>query len=426
MAAKILKCDKDKVYIEIEIKLTNSMLETENIIQSSLNEAGCLATGKALERFDTDGSPMLLGNVKFTSKGKEPKSYQTPYGKTEIERHVYQTSEGGKTYCPLEYQARIINSTTTPKFAQIVSDKYAELDGRAVARDLEKNHGRKVPLLYIQNVAESVQAIAEAKEEKWGYKVPHLDVPVATVSIGMDGANVYILGEKFKQVMVGTIGLHDKDGNRLYTSYIASHPEHGKELFKKKMDAEIIQIKNQYPNVNYIGLADGAKDNWTFLEKYVDILTLDFYHVTEYLSIASKIIYETKSEQEMKLSEWCHQLKHEEGGAKIILESIKTHFENGKYSKKDREDLQKVITYFTNNHDKMNYPNNLDKKLPIGSGITEAACKMIVKERLCKSGMKWKRNGVRVVLDLRTMIYTPDRWEQFWSKINQYGTYTHV
>ena len=32
MAAKILKCDKDKVYIEIEIKLTNSMLETENII----------------------------------------------------------------------------------------------------------------------------------------------------------------------------------------------------------------------------------------------------------------------------------------------------------------------------------------------------------------------------------------------------------
>ncbi|MCP5494912.1 MAG: hypothetical protein H7A23_10180 [Leptospiraceae bacterium] len=53
---------------------------------------------------------------------------------------------------------------------------------------MEKNHGRKVPLLYIQNVAESVQAIAEAKEEKWGYKVPHLDVPVATVSIGMDGA----------------------------------------------------------------------------------------------------------------------------------------------------------------------------------------------------------------------------------------------
>ncbi|MCP5494878.1 MAG: hypothetical protein H7A23_10010 [Leptospiraceae bacterium] len=108
------------------------------------------------------------------------------------------------------------------------------------------------------------------------------------------------------------------------------------------------------------------------------------------------------------------------------MESIKTHFENGKYSKKDREDLQKVIAYFTNNHDKMNYPNNLDKKLPIGSGITEAACKMIVKERLCKSGMKWKRNGVRVVLVLRTMIYTPDRWEQFWSKINQYGTYTHV
>lgn len=426
MAAKILKYDKDKVCIEIEVKLTNSMLETENIIQSSLNEAGCLATEKALERFDTDGSPIIMGKVKFTSKGKEPKSYQTPYGKAKIERHVYQTNEGGKTYCPLEYQARIISNTTTPKFAQMLSDKYAELDGRAVVRDLDKNHGRKVTLQYSQDIAKNVQSIAEAKEEKWGYKVPNLDAPVTTVSIGMDGANVYILGEKFRQVMVGTIGLHDKDGNRLYTNYIASHPEHGKELFWKKMEEEIKQIKNQYSEANYIGLADGAKDNWIFLKKHVNVLTLDFYHVTEYLSMASKIIYKTKSEQELQLSEWCHQLKHEQGGAKNILKSIKTSFKNGKYNKEDSDNLQKVITYFTNNHDKMTYPDNLNKNLPIGSGITEAACKSIVKERLCKSGMKWKRHGVRVVLDLRTMIHTMDRWEQFWSKIDRYGAYAYI
>ena len=34
------------------------------------------------------------------SKGRQPKYYQTPYGEVEIERHVYQRSHGGKTFCP--------------------------------------------------------------------------------------------------------------------------------------------------------------------------------------------------------------------------------------------------------------------------------------------------------------------------------------
>ncbi|HZC03612.1 MAG TPA: hypothetical protein VE844_20360 [Gammaproteobacteria bacterium] len=73
-----------------------------------LNEAGCMATGEALKRFDTDGSAILIGGVKWTSKGEEPNYYQTPYGEVEVLRHVYQTSAGGKTFCPLEREARIV------------------------------------------------------------------------------------------------------------------------------------------------------------------------------------------------------------------------------------------------------------------------------------------------------------------------------
>jgi hypothetical protein len=69
----------------------------------------------------------------------------------------------------------------------------------------------------------------------------------------------------------------------------------------------------------------------------------------------------------------------------------------------------------------MHYAEALSQQLPIGSGVTEAGCKVIIKARLCAAGMKWKEQGVAIVLSLRTLSYSQGRWPQFWSKINQYG-----
>ena len=40
----------------------------------------------------------------------------------------------------------------------------------------------------------------------------------------------------------------------------------------------------------------------------------------------------------------------------------------------------------------MNYAVFAAMSLPIGSGVTEAACKTLVKQRLCGSGMQWTRS----------------------------------
>lgn len=69
----------------------------------------------------------------------------------------------------------------------------------------------------------------------------------------------------------------------------------------------------------------------------------------------------------------------------------------------------------------MNYAQHIDEALPIGSGVTEAACKTLVKQRLCGSGMRWKTKGARVVLSLRALVQTTCRWQQFWIKMNQLG-----
>ncbi|MEO0447643.1 MAG: hypothetical protein AAF191_16335 [Verrucomicrobiota bacterium] len=70
------------------------------------------ATGACLGRFDSDGGPIVVADRRLSSKGQLPKRYQTPYGEVQVERHVYQSTKGGATYCPLEQEARIFRTAT--------------------------------------------------------------------------------------------------------------------------------------------------------------------------------------------------------------------------------------------------------------------------------------------------------------------------
>ena len=86
-----------------------------------------------------------------------------------------------------------------------------------------------------------------------------------------------------------------------------------------------------------------------------------------------------------------------------------------------KKDLQDCITYFGNHLHQMRYAHYVENAIPIGSGVTEAACKTLVKQRLCSSGMRWTPEGAQIILSLRALALTETRWEQFWQKINQYG-----
>src|SRR3954454_1626433 len=139
MPAAIVARSETAFTIQVEIPYASSMLDFEEAIQQSLNEAGVLATTEALRQFDADGSPIQVGDTKLTSKGRLIKEYQTPYGVAPVERHVYQSSRGGRTYCPLDREARIVGSST-PKFAKMVAFQYAEFGSTRVITDLVVRH----------------------------------------------------------------------------------------------------------------------------------------------------------------------------------------------------------------------------------------------------------------------------------------------
>ena len=146
------------------------------------------------------------------------------------------------------------------------------MNAPAVCQDLKENHHRKIAHSYLQDVSDWVGSIAQAKEEVWDYATP-----------------------KLNEAMVGNISLYDVTGKRQHTVYLGEAPEYGKGPFLHRLKKEIRSIKKQYPDALYLGIADGAKNNWTFLEKHTRRQLLDYFHVTEYLATVSYAAYPGKT-----------------------------------------------------------------------------------------------------------------------------------
>ncbi len=424
MTATIVKRDRNEMTVEVKVRLDGPMLESEEAIQTALNDAGILLEEENLKRFDTDGSPIQVGTAKLTSKGRSPQVYETPFGPARVERHVYQTTKGGATYCPLEHDARMVLNAT-PRLAKIVSYKYACLGSDAVVDDMQQCNGRTISNRYCKMLGDAVGTFAIAKETSWNYALPTFDRPVASVSVGVDGTCMLLQKDGWRVAMTGTIALYDAQGERMHTIYTGATPEYGKETFHARFVRELDAVKETYPEIPYVGLGDGASDNWTFLSPITDRQLVDFYHVSEYIGKAASAMFPGKSRMEKKaawLEDRLHRLKHKQGAAGRLLVELEEFVASHTIGAKERrEDLAAAIRYIENQKHRMNYAYHASRGQPIGSGVTEAACKILIKQRFCRSGSRWKEAGASAVLSIRSLKLTPGRWDSFWQHVSQYG-----
>jgi hypothetical protein len=190
------------------------------------------------------------------------------------------------------------------------------------------------------------------------------------------------------------------------------------------MEREIQRAKRDFPAALYLGIADGAASNWRFLEQHTNRQLIDFFHATEYIG---KIAHATHPQRQAEgqraqwLSAHCTALKHDPAALDLLIGEAARLSQRHTLAQTLRDDVLSAWTYLTNHRHQMDYPSFVAAGLPIGSGVTEAACKTLVKQRLCASGMRWKNTGAKIVLSLRALTQTTGRWAQFWQKIDQFG-----
>jgi len=106
---------------------------------------------------------------------------------------------------------------------------------------------------------------------------------------------------------------------------------------------------------------------------------------------------------------------YEQGGEALLVYLGKIELP-ARVSAEVREELRKLIGYFENNRHRTDYPTYRQNGWDIGSGPTEAGCK-IIGERLKGSGMRWVEDGAATVAALRALyVGGGNLWDGFWSQ----------
>jgi hypothetical protein len=429
--------------VEVHVPAGTSMLEAEERLMTEVNKAGAGLTGQLLESMDAGGQPLERSGRTWTAKArKEIRHVETPYGCVVVERWAYQSSRGGSCHYPLDEAASLLGAAT-PKFAQMVSRKLVELPAAEVVRDLRDNHARGVSVDFVQRLTGLVGALAEAVVPVCDSGALPPPGQVATVTVGVDGACV-LMGMRAEQAaggdarkervrewrvaMVGTITLYDAAGERLGTLYAGSAPPEdkaeGKNAFWAVMEREVAAVKECYPQAAYVGLSDGAADLLPWLREHTQRQVLDFYHASGYLCAAAGAFAHEAPKGEPDGAAWwsqeaCSHLKHDAGAAAALVESLEGRLRSTRrMSAADRGAVEKAATYFRNNAERMDYAGYQAEGLPIGSGVTEAGCKLLVKKRLCGPGMTWGFNMAGHILKLRALAHSAgERWASLWRAI---------
>ena len=212
---------------------------------------------------------------------------------------------------------------------------------------------------------------------------------------------------------------------RLCSLYCARMPEEKAPGFKEEFEAIVAAIDEELSDdVTRILLIDGARPLWNYVEGNVKFegyrLLLDFFHASEHLSRAAGALFGKDTTKARKWYEdWRFKLKYEEGAVAGLLRSIAYQQQALHLPKNRSKDLAPEIVFFKRNKERMNYPEHVANGWPIGSGPVEAACKTIVKARMCQSGMRWSRKGGRNILALR-VLNKSNQWDQAW---NQYRSH---
>jgi hypothetical protein len=160
-------------------------------------------------------------------------------------------------------------------------------------------------------------------------------------------------------------------------------------------------------------LCDGDKSLQAHLQQRLPDFTLilDFIHAYEYLwQVASALYGQDSPDRQTWVSAQTRVLL--EGQANSLATTLRQLAQEKGRTASQRETLQKVATYYENNHPYMDYVTYLQRGWPIASGVIEGACRHFVKDRMELSGMRWSIDGAENLLHLRAVAENDD-WDNY-------------
>jgi hypothetical protein len=255
-------------------------------------------------------------------------------------------------------------------------------------------------------------ALAEAQKSSGSRK------PV--LSVGRDGITLREYRHRFFEVATAaTVSVYDRAGKRLKTVYLAWPPELGQATMDRLLSELLQAVLNRWerplPRLAYVA-DSGSNENGYYqrvLRRMVHPRTgkrlswqrvVDYYHVSERVWAMATALY-GKATREGHA--WAHRMLKalkKPSGASRVLHSASSLYHRQQLPNARKDDFWKAYRYIQKRTRYLRYSEYASHHIPLGSGVTEAACKTIFTQRLKLSGMRWSFDGAQTILNLRVIL----------------------
>ena len=173
------------------------------------------------------------------------------------------------------------------------------------------------------------------------------------------------------------------------------------------------KLRNPRGRKKVVCVMDGERALWKMLLALIAgvVCILDLFHVLERLWQAAHVFHPEGSEaaKEFVSDRLLRLLRGEVG---YVIGGLKQMATKQRLKGSRARQLSAVIGYLERNRRLMHYDEYLAAGYPIGSGVAEGAVRHLVKDRMERTGMRWRVPGAQAMLDLRA-VYINGDWDAF-------------
>jgi hypothetical protein len=373
--------------------------------------------------------------VRKNDKTRNRGGIATLFGTIQLQRCLYEPLQDARdddqsAFAPLERHLGIVAGNATPALAERVGRLAAQQTQQEMLQWLQREHHvgwsvevlRRVTAAVSGGIAAHLQAVQRQTVLDWLEQARRSQGRRKIVlAVGRDGIMLPIRREPHcKEGAVATLSVYDRRGRRLGTLYLAEMPQPGQATLSAELTALLRAVltawEGPWPRLVY--LTDAGHHPTQYFQEVLQCLDhprvpgqqlqwlwiIDFYHAAGYVTKLAQVLFGEARQQYA----WAHRMRHllrdEARGVQRVLSSAAQYYGMKTWTKAEAQAYNEAYEYLRKHSAEMKYSGYQRDGLPIGSGVTEAGCKVVFTQRFKESGMKWSLVGGEVILRLRVAV----------------------
>ena len=339
-----------------------------------------------------------------------PKTIATLLGSVTCKRSRYRTCEAGASRVPVDDGLGLINGHLTRPMARVCVLTASHCPARDARGILAEIGGASPSAGTLQRAARSMNAELEKLPSERRARIRSAeDIPAdaRSLSVSLDGVMVPLTqGEDgrsegaWREASCGAVSFQDAQGRRRKTVYFGRMPEAGKATLKAEIGREVARIRElATTRLPVLAVADAAPDNWRFPDGLEpDDSAVDFWHACQH---PGAVAAHARAPDAWFRSRR-RALRDDPDGADRVVRAIR-YLRDKARTRTARKELDWELAFFRKNRRRMRCAALADKAMGIGSGVVEAANKVLVVQRMKRSGMRWRIRTGQAVLSFRVL-----------------------